>query len=1308
MEKILKTYLKRLTNLSSSNKSIVLKKLHSEQFIDLHEADYLLNKPSFEIVAQLLKQKEKIAICDALDPRFEKGNILSKKLRKVARTDQFITEERGTNDLYVGYPFIRGRFSDGSPVHAPLLFFPVQLVLERERWHLMPRKEVGISLNQSFALAYAQFNEVTLIDEVLEKSFDEFDTDALVFRTQLYEWLKETPFKINFNQDLFQNSLQPFVPSSLGELQKNENIGELKLYPEAVLGIFPQAGSYLVPDYHQMLQQFSQEGKLHLPIFANDATISPSPNAIKEEDLLQVFPSDSSQEQVIRLAKQGYSLVVEGPPGTGKSQLICNLMADFAAAGKKVLLVCQKRAALDVVYERLKNIGLQPFLGLVHDYKNDRAALYQQLHQQIELVEEYKKLNYTLDAVVLEREFIQNSRHTDRIVHQLAEFKQALFDESICGIAIKQLYLTSSLNSHRIHLEDLLHHFRFDDGNDFSKRLKAYTNYLGLFPVDHPWAVRKSFATYTHAELQIMQRWLKAWPTVVKTQQNALGTFVDVPFSFTLLSKRRTTIEQLHQFNEQPKAPVSLLQAIASLPPTSLQEQQAQLVAIIHEIENSLFWENSLTYHDSTIIQETVDKGITAKSSLLGLKWSFLPSTEKDILQKICAANQLACDKEGFVQLSEALQTKIAIVRRVQTLGIAILDTARSKAEYLTILTKYVLALEKMLVLRQVTPSWQSIILQELPKASTAESFQSLIEQIIHWLQAWNDSLKELNSYFTDSQIQQLYRQPDTYAAMLSATLEKHFEDLVEADQLWYTMSSPEKEVVNRLLELPDTSSREMVLLFENSLKIAWIEYIEGLFPILRAVSSQKMTQWEEYLQENITNNQQLSREIALIRLREDTYHNLESNRLGNRLTYRELNHQVTKKRKIWPIRRLLEKYHDEILRLIPCWMASPDSVSTIFPLEESLFDLVIFDEASQCYAEYGLPAIYRGKQVIITGDTKQLPPSNLYRVRFEEYETEDSDYIIATEITSLLDLANQYLLSKSLTGHYRSKSLELIDFSNRHFYNGRLQLLPDFHYLNQQSPAIAYIKTEGRWHQNKNEIEALQVVALVRELLHHNKSIGIVTFNYFQQQLIQDLLEQEQVTHPDLFVKNIENVQGDERDFIIFSLGYAPDLNGRMTMQFGLLTMPGGENRLNVAITRAKEKVYVVTSIWPSQLAIEQATHEGPKLLKAYLEYAHQVAEGNFVPYIRQSNYYVGGTLLKTKLAEKNTTVETVFPFADLTIRQDNRFKGLILTDDETYYQSLSPKDPHAYLPLLLQQKHWPYQRIYSRQYWLGEEMTI
>ena len=345
----------------------------------------------------------------------------------------------------------------------------------------------------------------------------------------------------------------------------------------------------------------------------------------------------------------------------------------------------------------------------------------------------------------------------------------------------------------------------------------------------------------------------------------------------------------------------------------------------------------------------------------------------------------------------------------------------------------------------------------------------------------------------------------------------------------------------------------------------------------------------------------------------------------------------------------------------------------------------------------------------MIAGDSKQLRPGDFYQARWQEEDFEEPD----AEVDSLLELTSRYLMTLKLNGHYRSQSLELIDFSNKHFYEGKLQLLPDFHQVNKQQPSIEYSKLEGVWENNSNELEAAHIADLVLKISQEDpsKEIGVVTFNATQQSLVQDRVEEKfadaQLKAPErLFIKNIENVQGDERDIIIFSIGYAPDKKGKVSVQFGSLNVDGGENRLNVAVSRAREKIIVVSSLWPEQLGVGETRNTGPKLLKEYLHFAREVSAGNFRPYVVEDKKYSESVQLKKRIAYGVNKAEVefkedAFPFYDLTVQHGKLFRGAIFTDDNFYYESLSAKAPHALLPQLLKKKNWPNLRVYSRNYW-------
>ncbi|MCF0053966.1 AAA domain-containing protein [Dyadobacter sp. LJ53] len=1323
MNRILKAYLKRLTNLSTRNKSLLLAGLPAEQFLDLHETDFLLEKPSIELIKQLVSGKSRIALCDVADSRFEKVNEVSKKLRKIARTERFIEEERGSRDLYVGYPFVKGKLSDGTPIHAPLLFFPVTLKMDREQWCLFEVPESNVILNSSFLLAYAHFNEAAISDDILEKSFEDFPKDFLEFRTQLYEWLKTTPLKINFNQALFEDKGVVFNAQKSSELAANERNGELKLFPEAVLGIFPQAGSYLVPDYNLLLES-AQDTSLTIPLLGEDEPEAdwngqtdvvdvPFKNkSVREEEILTPFPVDQSQEEIILAVKSGKSVVVQGPPGSGKSQLICNLMADFAARGKRVLLVCQKRVALDVVYQRLQTIGMTDFVGLIHDFKNDRPALYRQLASQIDQVEAYKQQNYSLDAVFLERQFTQQSRAIDKTVQDLNAFREALFDESECGVSIKELYLKSDQKAPKAEIKEHYRSFRMDNLDHFRRRLKTYSAYVLHFPAEHVWTKRRSFAKFGMNELRSMEKMLSEWPEVFSRQAQKFEVLTKQPFSLDYVERKSEITERLTDITEliSDATTFNLFKKYIATP-ASAHERLAFIRQTTDALEGFLAEDGiefSLPAGRLPGFLQILRKSIEANSATVsGLWWNMFGKEKKEV-EEVAKQNDLSTSLDHLLKLEIKVKNRIELegwlTNRNLNFEAAYIDLNETDvgAQYIAFFQKSEAAADA--VARASLDPWFLTIRHIAYERIDQQTFSQSVYDLKTWIGVWSKLEAAMLPFLLPQQIRRLLEDPTLFSQQLSSSLTKDFDSMVDMDSLAENMTLPEHAVTKIIMEqskkLELLHSEAFVNLFENSIRLAWIEHIESKYSDLRAVTSLKMKQWEDSLQESIKEKQKLSTDITGIKLREATYEDIEKNRLGNRVTYRELGHQVTKKRKIWPIRKLIENYTDEVFSLIPCWMASPEAVSAVFPMQAALFDLVIFDEASQCYAEYGLPAAFRGSQVVVTGDSKQLSPSDLYKIRYED-KAEEEEYTAALEIESLLDLAAQSLDQYQLTGHYRSLSLDLIDFSNRNFYKDTLRLLPDFRTINDEQPGIQYIKTEGVWKNNINLIEIAQVVELIKEVGETGKSIGVVTFNFYQQNAIQDALERENVFFKDLFVKNIENVQGDERDIIIFSMGYAPDEKGKVSMQFGSLNMQGGENRLNVAVTRARERIYFVTSLWPSELKTDQTANAGPKILKAYLEYALNVSEGKFVPVPFATGKFRSDWLLKDQLVKQHADFQKELPFGDITIKKEGVYKGLILTDDDLYHYSKSSKEPHAYLPLLLQQKNWPYSRIYSREYW-------
>jgi len=335
------------------------------------------------------------------------------------------------------------------------------------------------------------------------------------------------------------------------------------------------------------------------------------------------------------------------------------------------------------------------------------------------------------------------------------------------------------------------------------------------------------------------------------------------------------------------------------------------------------------------------------------------------------------------------------------------------------------------------------------------------------------------------------------------------------------------------------------------------------------------------------------------------------------------LKREINKQRKIMPVRKLFSEIPNLLLTLKPCLMMSPLSVSLFLEADTYLFDTVIFDEASQVCTENAIGAISRGKQVIIAGDSKQLPPTNFFNSSTSdiEYDDDNENDDDNNAYESILDEAN-LLPERTLRWHYRSRHEHLIAFSNAKIYRNNLITFPS-NKENSIDNGVEYIYVNDGFYdrggKSGNIPEAKKVTELVFEHFRKNpnRSIGVIAFGEVQQQAIDTQIRSfrlenqqfekffnEDIEEP-FFVKNLENVQGDERDTIIFSIGYAKDSNGVFKMNFGPLSNLGGERRLNVAITRAKFNVKLVGSITPIEIDLERTKTEGPKLLKYYLDFA-------------------------------------------------------------------------------------------------------
>lgn len=521
---------------------------------------------------------------------------------------------------------------------------------------------------------------------------------------------------------------------------------------------------------------------------------------------------------------------------------------------------------------------------------------------------------------------------------------------------------------------------------------------------------------------------------------------------------------------------------------------------------------------------------------------------------------------------------------------------------------------------------------------------------------------------------------------------------------------------------------------FERGFYRQWISFAIDTVPAIqgfrRRVHEQRIERFVK------TDEKQFDR--AQKRIRNEIIRNYEKAAKEGKFGYESsiLLHEMGKKRRIMPLRRLFREIPNLLLALKPCLMMSPLSVAYFLEANLYKFDMVIFDEASQIFPQDAIGAIFRGKQVIIAGDTKQLPPTSFFTSNTgngDDAFDNDDDY--DDEVyDSILEETASILPSRTLLWHYRSKHEHLIAFSNQNIYRGELITFPSSN-ESERDTGVEFVYVEDGYYEgtgkNCNIVEAKRIVQLIKEHIdkYPNRSLGIIAFSEKQQNAIALEVQRFREKNPtyeaffaegkedEFFIKNLENVQGDERDTIIFSVGYAKTKeqkanNRPMTMRFGPLGVQGGERRLNVAITRAKINIKLVSSILPSDIDLGRTESEGVRMLRSYIEFAMNgeaalasartnVRPDDFVDavaqYLTERGYkvdkYIGCSGYKIDIAVKHPSE---------IVRQ---FAAGIECDGYSYKSARTARDRDRLRESVLKSMGWNMYRVWSAEWYKNPE---
>jgi hypothetical protein len=1027
----------------------------------------------------------------------------------------------------------------------------------------------------------------------------------------------------------------------------------------------------LVRDYRDLLAGGITSASFERLFSVEPRPVDPvGPRDVPIDDRYLVLPSDGSQVAAIAHARTGESLVIQGPPGTGKSQTITNLIADYVARGKRVLFVCQKRAAIDVVYARLRQRGLDELASLIHDSQADKKAFVMGLKGTYEA--------WLADGTSP----VQAEAHRQAVLVRLGA--------AIAEVEAFESALAEPRGEGGPRLRDVIE--RLVDlrtarwGDDLSPDLRR------LIPSTDAWWRARAAVDQLAAGLaaaagdpRLSSSPLRfVAPAILETARPESELAVAAPRAASELREILTMLDAAVPPDPRPASGSSLGAGSISIASAATVTQLGAFVLPLARRGRASVLKRS-SPHAETLRGDVrswrVLESDLAKARKAAAGWH-APLAPDDAR----AALAIATAKEGsLLRFFDGgwRRVKAAVAAGYATGPRAVPVTASTALRLLVGVHDAEAALETATA--RALEAWGYRDVGDL--AARIEALRKPEDPVIAY---WRDRLAAAEDDDLAGALADAGADLDGARATLAGIVQD--VDDISLDDLLAVLDSLAEPRVAGAIRAIGPSLRSLAdhphvahalrLLpgrpeeIEYAVCAAGLEDAVALQPTVGRFDGVRLAELVERCQALLPELYEADAAVIVGRVRhrflDEVGHSARSvtgmspDERERKKTWttgrRELENEFRKVMRYRSIRDVASGETGAVVAALrPIWLMSPTSVSDTLPLARDLFDVVIYDEASQIPVEEAVPAMHRADQVIVVGDRMQLPPTRFFTARAELADDADDENEVGVVLDgdSFLAQSAGRLASRMLTWHYRSRSESLIGFSNAAFYQGRLATIPDRAPGVEALPPIRIEAGEGavigeeagaagvdgmlsrpislhRIHgspyaHRTNPGEAGYIAQLVRELLRRETglTIGIVAFSEAQQGEIERALEalahadpafgaryEEELVREDddqvvgLFTKNLENVQGDERDIILMSVCYGPDRDGRMVMNFGPINQDGGEKRLNVIFSRARAHMAIVSSIDPD--AITNTYNDGANTLRRFLEYASAVSRGD------------------------------------------------------------------------------------------------
>ncbi len=1261
---------------------------------------------------QSLDQKELIALVDS--------KSLDSKLYNIFSAAKLGLEEGGANTLFLALGFLK--WTEDSRAEqsyiAPILFVPVTLT----------RK----SLQTGYAI----------------KRHD----DETIVNPTLLQLLKE-------NFQLTINGLDPLPTDDNGvdvakiwqifRLATNE-LPKWEVTEDVYLGIFSFTKYLMWKDLQDRSEQLSKNRIVnhliehpHEPLtietdisFRNDLDNRHTP-----ADLLTPLLADSSQLNAISRASEGYDFALEGPPGTGKSQTITNLIAHTLGQGKTVLFVSEKMAALEVVKKRLSAIGLDPFCLELHSAKAKKIEVLSQL-----------KVALNSTTTFTNEEWRTEASRLKALRDDLNEMVTALHKQAMNGLtawdAINIVVKNRNLNAvdlswigSETHSADDLHRIR-----EVSRSLQSLHSELPK--------IAASELAHIH-----QTEWTNAWEeNMVKEVQVVLQTCSVLQSSAqSLLSFLGLNVDAINYGHLKQLRAFSDTLLEASLIPKSF---------IIHA-DNEIAYSklNTLKEHSKTRVTQWKQLATDFRPEVCSLNaanlriqwnaalttwWPKRVFTKKAALRQIVPYTRLQKSYDAilypdFLTTLELLNSTDAFLKEHENDGKLLLENDYKGWETdWEIVTKYETwaknftdDLNRFLYNlngvngAQYRSSILKIVSEQQFLLTANGKLRTGIELFNAKLLQFEASLQRIDRLTSNNNIQSVVNVASLENVKQTLNGWVKNRQYLRAWTRWQYLKMLAiqlgLEPIIIALEIGDTNLANVDQLVEFSYCNWWLKMRIDEMPSLRNFSSAEHGRKILQFQETDNKFQQLTERYIAARLASNVPKQSTAQKPSAEMAL--LLREIAKQRAHLPVRKLLQGIPSLLTKLKPCLLMSPLSVAQYLNAD-AFFDLIVFDEASQIPVWDAIGAIARGKQLVVVGDPKQLPPTSFFNSGDDSNSEDDTT---VKDLESILDeCLGAGIPTLHLEWHYRSKYESLISFSNDKYYDSKLITFPS---NTTSDNSVTMNIVPGIYDRGGTRTNQVEAEAIVKEITEHfldatrkQISMGVVTFNISQKALIDKLLDEQMAKQPELersisehstdrlFIKNLENVQGDERDIILFSICFGRDHAGKLPMNFGPLTKEGGQRRLNVAVTRARLGVKIFSSITPEDIDLTRTKSIGVRDLKHYLEFAHRNQKyGSDQRNLLRTNHSIIEKQIIEKLENKGWMVHSNIGCSSYKIniaivhpKKTGEYLLAVELDNPNYSNIPTVRDRDRLRETILNGLGWKIQKIWAFDWLLDHEKEI